>query len=301
MEPTSRHSFNDDSYSMQPTFYKRKYEWSDGAELVLGERTLIMGILNVTPDSFSDGGKHNNVTAALAHVENLIQQGVDIIDIGGESTRPGFTPISVDEELSRVMPVIEAIRKQYPKLVLSIDTYKSETADVALEAGVHILNDIWCLKHDPNMAQVAAKHQCIVILNHNRLEAQYREVVADTITDLQESIKLAHLAGVKDNNIWLDPGIGFAKNYEENLEVHARLNELNQLGYPVLLGTSRKKFIRHALGMELSDIDEGTIASNVIGIAQGCQIVRVHDVLAMKKAALMADALLYRLNAYRER
>ena len=285
----------------QPTFYNRRYEWSDGAKLVLGERTLIMGILNVTPDSFSDGGRHNNVEAALAHVEKLVQEGVDIIDIGGESTRPGFTPISVDEEISRVLPVIEAIKQRFPQLVLSIDTYKSETADVALQAGVHILNDIWCFKKDADMAAIAAKHQCIAILNHNRHETVYEEVVSDMIKDLRHSIKLAHQAGVKDENIWLDPGIGFAKGYEENLEVHARLNELNYLGYPVLLGTSRKRFIRNALGMELTEIAEGTIASNVIGITQGCQIVRVHDVLAMKKAALMADAILYRLNAYRER
>lgn len=277
------------------TYWKRSYQLRNQVTLQLGARTLIMGILNVTPDSFSDGGKHNTVEAALAHAEQLIADGADLIDIGGESTRPGFIPISVEEELERVLPVIEAITSRFPQIPLSIDTYKSETAARALEAGAHIINDIWCLTYDGRMAEVAAQYHCPVILNHNRQEASYNHVVADVIADLQRSVELALAAGVKQENIWLDPGIGFAKNYEENMEVHAHLDSIHALGYPVLLGTSRKKFIRTTIGVEdASETGEGTLASNIVGIAQGCQIVRVHDVKAMKRAAMLADAILYR-------
>lgn len=277
-----------------PTFWKRSYKLRNDVSLELGNRTLIMGILNVTPDSFSDGGKHNSVEMAVAHVQKLIEDGADIIDIGGESTRPGFTPVSVKEELARVIPVIEAIAEKFPNIPMSIDTYKSETAAKALEAGAHIINDIWCLTYDGNMANVAAQYQCPVILNHNREKASYANVVQDVIADLKHSVELALSAGVKQHDIWLDPGIGFAKGREENMEVHAHLDRIQALGYPVLLGTSRKKFIRDTLQVEASEAAEGTIASNVIGIAQGCQIVRVHDVKAMKKAAMLADAILYR-------
>lgn len=277
-----------------PSFWHRSYKLRNNVSLELGSRTLIMGILNVTPDSFSDGGKHNSVEKAIAHAQKLIEDGADIIDIGGESTRPGFTPISVEEELERIIPVIHGIAEKYPNIPLSIDTYKSETAAKALEAGAHIINDIWCLMYDGNMASVAAQYECPVILNHNRRDASYTNVVQDVVADLKQSAELALAAGVKQQDIWLDPGIGFAKDYEENMEVHAHLDRIQALGYPVLLGTSRKKFIRDTLQLEASDIAEGTLASNVIGIAQGCQIVRVHDVKAMKKAAMLADAILYR-------
>ncbi|MFC6335185.1 dihydropteroate synthase [Paenibacillus septentrionalis] len=277
------------------TYWKRSYQLRNQVTLQLGARTLIMGILNVTPDSFSDGGKHNTVETALAHAERLIADGADLIDIGGESTRPGFTPISVEEELKRVLPVIEAIAEKFPHVPLSVDTYKSETAARALEAGAHMINDIWCLTYDGKMAEVAAQYNCPVILNHNRQEASYQHVVDDVIADLQKSVELALAAGVKKENIWLDPGIGFAKNYEQNMEVHAHLDKIHALGYPVLLGTSRKKFIRETLQVtDASETNEGTLASNVVGIAQGCQIVRVHDVKAMKRAAMLADAILYR-------
>lgn len=285
---------------VQPTFWKRHYQLRGNVPLTLGERTLIMGILNVTPDSFSDGGKYNSVEKALQHVETLIQDGADIIDIGGESTRPGFVPISAEEEIERVVPVIQAIHERFPAVPLSIDTYKAKTAKAALEAGAHILNDIWCLKYDPEMAVVAAQYECPVIINHNRHDNDYNDVMQDVIRDLLESVEIAYAAGVKKEQIWLDPGIGFAKNYEQNLDVHARLDQINALGFPVLLGTSRKKFIREALQMTVDEIDEGTISSNVLGIAQGSQIVRVHDVKAMKKATLMADTLLYRLPQYKE-
>lgn len=283
-----------------PTFWKRSYTLNNDVSLELGNRTLIMGILNVTPDSFSDGGKHNTLDLAVAHAQKLIEDGADIIDIGGESTRPGFTPVSVDEELERVIPVIQAIAAKFPNIPLSIDTYKSETAAKALDAGAHIINDIWCLKYDGQMADVAAQYQCPVILNHNRENSDYAAVVPDVVSDLTYSVELALAAGVKHEDIWLDPGIGFAKGYEENMEVHAHLDQIHALGYPVLLGTSRKKFIRDTLQVEASETLEGIIASNVIGIAQGCQIVRVHDVQAMKKAAMLADAILYRISNKKE-
>lgn len=285
---------------IQPIFWSRNYLLRGDVPLQLGERTLIMGILNITPDSFSDGGKYNSLELAMQRVDELIADGMDIIDIGGESTRPGFTPVTIEEEIARVVPVIKAVREKYPLLPISIDTYKAETARAALQAGAHIINDIWCLTYDSQMAVVAAEFDCPVILNHNRQDNDYKDCTADVIQDLLNSVNIAIAAGVSKEQIWLDPGIGFAKNYEQNLEVHARLDQLNQLGYPVLLGTSRKKFIRNALDMDVDEIDEGTIASNVIGITQGCQIVRVHDVRAMKKAALMADALLYRLPQYKE-
>lgn len=283
-----------------PTFWKRSYTLHNDVSLELGNRTLIMGILNVTPDSFSDGGKHNTLDLAVAHAQKLIEDGADIIDIGGESTRPGFTPVSVDEELERVIPVIQAIAAKFPNIPLSIDTYKSETAAKALDAGAHIINDIWCLKYDGQMADVAAQYQCPVILNHNRENSDYAAVVQDVVSDLKYSVELALAAGVKHEDIWLDPGIGFAKGYEENMEVHAHLDQIHALGYPVLLGTSRKKFIRDTLQVEASETLEGIIASNVIGIAQGCQIVRVHDVQAMKKAAMLADAIVYRRSNKKE-
>jgi len=283
-----------------PTFWKRSYTLNNDVSLELGNRTLIMGILNVTPDSFSDGGKHNTLDLAVAHAQKLIEDGADIIDIGGESTRPGFTPVSVDEELERVIPVIQAIAAKFPNIPLSIDTYKSETAAKALDAGAHIINDIWCLKYDGQMADVAAQYQCPVILNHNRENSDYAAVVPDVVSDLTYSVELALAAGVKHEDIWLDPGIGFAKGYEENMEVHAHLDQIHALGYTVLLGTSRKKFIRDKLQVEASETLEGIIASNVIGIAQGCQIVRVHDVQAMKKAAMLADAILYRISNKKE-
>lgn len=279
---------------LKPQFYKRTYTFSDGASLTLGERTLIMGILNITPDSFSDGGQYNSVENALNRVSKMVANGVDIVDIGGESTRPGFTPISAEEEQQRIIPVIKAIKQQYPQLILSVDTYKAATAEAALQAGAHIINDIWCLLYDEQMANVVAKYNCPVILNHNRESTDYNDVIQDVCDDLMNSVAIAKRAGVADSQIWLDPGIGFAKNHEQNLDVHAQLYKLNQLGYPVLLGTSRKRFIRQLLELEVSELVEGTIASNVAGITQGCQIVRVHDVLAMKKAARLTDALVYR-------
>ncbi|WP_245946829.1 dihydropteroate synthase [Paenibacillus cellulosilyticus] len=273
----------------------RTVQLSGGVTLELGRRTLIMGILNATPDSFSDGGSYANVSAAVERAKQMAEEGADIIDIGGESTRPGFTPVSEEEEISRVVPVIRALREALPQMALSIDTYKAETARHALEAGAHIVNDIWALQYSPEMAKVVAEFGCPVIVNHNRPERDYTDFVADVLADLQESVRIAHEAGVRDEQIWLDPGIGFAKDYAENIAMMGRLSDLAALGYPVLLGTSRKGFIGQALGgVPVNDRVEGTAATVTLGIAQGCGIVRVHDVRAMKRTAMMTDAIVYR-------
>lgn len=278
---------------LQPTWRQRTYRWANGA-LTLGQRTLIMGILNVTPDSFSDGGRYNRVDAALRHAEEMLEAGADIIDIGGESTRPGHQPVGQEEELERVMPVIEALRRELPQAPISVDTYKAEVARQALEAGAHIINDIWGCKKEPEMAHVAARYGCPLILMHNRPERRYERFVEEVKADLLESVELAKAAGVKDDQIWLDPGIGFAKTGEDNLVLMSHLDELCALGYPVLLGTSRKKFIRDTLQLPIDDVVEGTAATVALGIAQGCQIVRVHDVASIARTARMCDAVLYR-------
>ncbi|WP_364154649.1 dihydropteroate synthase [Paenibacillus sp. LPE1-1-1.1] len=280
--------------NQRPDFYKRTYEFGSGTKLELGDRTLIMGILNATPDSFSDGGRYTNVEAAVAHAISMVEDGADILDIGGESTRPGFEPVSAEEELRRILPVIRAVRQALPHIPLSIDTYKAETARQALEAGAHIINDIWGLKGDPNMAAVVAEYRCPVIINHNRHARDYNDLVPDVLADLQGSVSLAHAAGIEEDQIWLDPGIGFAKTHEDNLEMLGRLSELSALGYPVLLGTSRKRFIKQTLNLPVDELVEGTAATVVLGIAYGCQVMRVHDVKAIKRAALMADAIVYR-------
>lgn len=278
---------------LQPTWRQRTYRWTNGA-LTLGQRTLIMGILNVTPDSFSDGGRYNRVDAALRHAEEMLEAGADIIDIGGESTRPGFQPVGQEEELERVLPVIEGLRRELPQAPISVDTYKAEVARQALEAGAHIINDIWGCKKEPEMAHVAARYGCPLILMHNRPERRYERFVEEVKADLLASVALAKAAGVKDDQIWLDPGIGFAKTGEDNLVLMSHLDELCALGYPVLLGTSRKKFIRDTLQLPVEDVVEGTAATVALGIAQGCQIVRVHDVASIARTARMCDAVLYR-------
>lgn len=258
--------------------------------LELGSRTLIMGILNVTPDSFSDGGRYLDPDAAVAQALRMVEDGADILDIGGESTRPGHEPVSIDEELRRVLPVIEALRGRVA-VPLSVDTYKAEVARRSLEAGAHILNDVWGFKREPDMAAVAADYDCPVILTHNRTDQAYTRFLEDVQSDLRESIRIAREAGVREENIILDPGIGFAKTYEHNLNLLNRLEAVTGLGYPVLLGASRKTFIRRTLGLPADDVVEGTLATTVLGIAKGCDIVRVHDVKETKRAALMSDAI----------
>ncbi|WP_340020689.1 dihydropteroate synthase [Paenibacillus sp. FSL K6-1096] len=277
---------------MKPVIYKRSYRCGS-TELTLGGRTLIMGILNVTPDSFSDGGLWTDPERAVQHALQMAAEGADIIDIGGESTRPGHQPVAAEEELARVLPVIESIHRAAPHLVLSIDTYKAEVARQALQAGAHIINDVWGAKADPQMAAVAAQADCPVILMHNRRDRNYQDLLSDMTEDLNGSIQLALAAGVKRDNIILDPGIGFAKDHTENLQVMTGLGRLTELGYPVLLATSRKKFIRTILNLPAEDVVEGTAATVAFGIAQGCQIVRVHDIASIKRTVDMCDAMLY--------
>lgn len=277
---------------MQPIIYKRSYRLGE-ASLTLGDRTLVMGILNVTPDSFSDGGRYNNVERAVQHAREMVAEGADIIDIGGESTRPGHVPVSEQEELERVIPVVEALHRELPYVPLSVDTYKAQVANEALKAGAHIINDVWGFKAEPRMAKVAAEFGCPVILMHNRHDRNYRDLLADVAADLRESVEIARKAGVADENIILDPGIGFAKDYTENLRVMKALDELVALGFPLLLGTSRKRFIRTALDLPVDEVVFGTAATVALGIAQGCQIVRVHDVKEIKQTVQMCDAIVY--------
>ncbi|WP_211224406.1 dihydropteroate synthase [Paenibacillus assamensis] len=281
---------------LKPTIYTHQYALGKRGEVVLtlSERTLIMGILNVTPDSFSDGGSYTDVERALEHAHRMVADGADILDIGGESTRPGSKPVELEEELRRVIPVIEALRRELPHIAISIDTYKAEVARQALEAGAHIMNDIWGGKLDPEMVQVAAAYQCPIILMHNRPERNYESYIEDVMQDLRESAELALDAGVKRENIWLDPGMGFAKTGDDNLHLMHHLDDMVALGYPVLLATSRKRFIQNVLEAPATDVIEGTAATVALGIAQGCQMVRVHDVKQIVRTARMSDAMLYK-------
>lgn len=278
---------------MKPTFYTRQYRFRDGLSLELGNRTLIMGILNATPDSFSDGGRYDRVEAAVERAKQMAAEGADIIDIGGESTRPGHAAVPLEEELRRIIPVIRAVREAV-SLPISVDTYKAEVARQALEEGAHIVNDVWGFRRDPDIAAVAAQYGAPVILTHNREARDYGDYVPDVLNDLRECVRIATDAGVADDRIWLDPGIGFAKDYVENIELMGRLDEIAALGYPVLLGTSRKTFIRQTLDVTADDTVEGTGATVALGIAQGCQVVRVHDIKQMKRVAAMTDAIVYR-------
>lgn len=277
---------------MKTTIYERTYRMGE-AVLELGASTKIMGILNVTPDSFSDGGRYVDPDQAVRHALQMVEDGADLIDIGGESTRPGYEPVSAEEELRRIIPVIEALHRAAPHIPISVDTYKAEVAREAIRAGAHIMNDIWGGKKDPDMLQAAAELGCPVILMHNRKDMNYGDFTADVVRDLQESVELALKAGVAGERIILDPGVGFAKNLPENLQIMTQLDRLVGIGYPVLLATSRKKFIRTVLDLPVGDVVEGTAATVAFGIAQGCQIVRVHDVKQIKRTVDMCDAMLY--------
>ncbi len=275
----------------QPVYPIREYDLGT-ASLRLDQTTRIMGILNITPDSFSDGGSYTSVERAVAHAMQMVEEGADMIDIGGESTRPGHEPVSEEEELNRVLPVIQALQQQMPHLPLSIDTYKAEVARQAIEAGAHIINDVWGGMADERMFDVVATLGCPYILMHNRYNMDYNDLATDVRNDLEQRIQHALAAGIAPQQIILDPGIGFAKTGEHNLELMRRLDELHPLGYPLLLGTSRKRFIRSVLDAAPDDVVEGTLATTALGIAQGCQIIRVHDVRANKKLAMMCDAML---------
>lgn len=256
-------------------------------------RTYIMGILNVTPDSFSDGGRYNSIDNALKHTEQMIRDGADIIDVGGESTRPGHIRISDQEEIDRIIPVIERIKGEFD-IPVSVDTYKSSVAAEAVRAGADMLNDIWGFKYDRKMADIAAENRLACCLMHNRSEAVYRDFMEDVLSDLKESVNIAKSAGVEDERIILDPGVGFGKTYEQNLEVTNRVDMLGTLGYPVLLATSRKSMIGNALDLPSEERLEGTLATTVIGVLRGCLFVRVHDVKENKRAVVMTEKIIGR-------
>ena len=272
-------------------------------EFDLSSHCYIMGILNVTPDSFSDGGKFNTLDAALKHTEEMIRDGADVIDIGGESTRPGHVVISEEEEIARVTPVIEAVKKHFD-IPVSIDTYKGKVTLAALQAGADLVNDIWGFKHDPEVAAYTAKYNAACCLMHNRNEAVYDDFQKDFIRDMQECIAIAKKANVPDDKIMLDPGVGFGKTYEMNLEIINHLEIMKQLNYPVLLGTSRKSVIGLTLDLpsdqrEEGTMDlpadervEGTLATTVIGVMKGCSFVRVHDVKENYRIIKMTEAIL---------
>lgn len=259
-------------------------------ELDYTKETFVMGILNVTPDSFSDGGKFNSLEVAVRHAKEMVANGAKIIDVGGESTRPGYTRISDKGEIARVVPIIKALVKEVPAII-SIDTYKSAVARAAIEAGAHMINDIWGAKADPEIAHVAAELNVPIILMHNRREDTYLNYFEEYLADIQESIHIAKYAGVPEEHIILDPGIGFVKNLQQSIETMQRLDELVDLGYPVLLATSRKRMIGTILNLPLDERVEGTAASCAYGVMKGCHIVRVHDVKEVARTVKMIDAL----------
>ena len=273
----------------------------------------IMGILNCTPDSFSDGGEFNDIDKALFHTEKMIKDGASIIDVGGESTRPGYTKISEDEEIQRIVPIIEKINANFDT-VISVDTYKSVVAKEAIKAGASLVNDIWGCKYDNNMAKIIAENNIACCLMHNRdietnpykisldnfngnntniseINPEKYDIIDEVLSDLKGSIEIAINAGINKDKIILDPGIGFAKNYEQNLSVMKNLERIKELGYPILLGTSRKSMIRLALNLPKEERLEGTIATSVMGVVKGCSFIRVHDVLENKRAVDMTKLI----------
>lgn len=252
--------------------------------------TYVMGILNVTPDSFSDGGKWNDRDRALKHVEEMLEQGADMIDIGGESTRRGYTLLADDEEIARVVPMIEAVKANF-NVPISLDTYKSKVAEAGIKAGADLINDIWGLKYDDKIASVIANSGLPCCLMHNRKNQDYGDFMQDVAADLADSVHLAELAGIEDSKIILDPGVGFAKSYEQNLEVINSLEELHVLGYPLLLGCSRKSVIGLTLNLPADQRVEGTLVTTVLAVMKGCMFVRVHDVGENVRAIKMTEAI----------
>ncbi|MEQ2868972.1 MAG: dihydropteroate synthase [Selenomonas noxia] len=277
---------------------QRTYRFRDGKKLILSGRTLVMGILNVTPDSFSDGGKWNTRDRALRHMEEMVHDGADIIDIGAESSRPGFVPMGAAEETERLMPFLESVLAECP-VPVSVDTFKAETARAALSAGAHLLNDIWGLQYaeEPEeMARAAAEADVPVVVMHNQNGTVYNgDIITAMRTFFSRSLAIADAAGLARENIILDPGIGFGKTAEQNLQVIKRMDELvsyEGADYPVLLGASRKSFIGAALGLPVEERMEATGAACVLGIARGACIMRVHDVKPIVRMCRMADAIL---------
>ena len=264
-------------------------------EFDLKNHCYVMGILNVTPDSFSDGGRWNQLDAAKKHTEDMIREGAAIIDIGGESTRPGYEnyeKISDEEEISRVVPMIEMVKKEFG-VPVSVDTYKSGVAEAALQAGADLVNDIWGLKADEKLAGVIAKYDVPCCLMHNRDNTDYQDFRKELLDDLRETIAIAKKAGIKEDKIILDPGVGFGKTYEHNLIAIHHMDDLKELGYPILLGTSRKSVVGLTLDLPASERVEGTLVTTVFGVMQGAAFVRVHDVKENFRAIQMTEAILH--------
>ena len=262
-----------------------------GREFDFGNHFYIMGILNVTPDSFSDGGRYTDMDRALFQVERLVKDGADILDIGGESTRPEHIKITSEEEIERVCPIIGRIKKSFD-IPVSLDTYKSDVAMAGIEAGADMINDIWGLKWDGTMAEVIAKADVPCCLMHNRRHGDYNDLVDDVLSDLRQCIDIALQAGIVAGNILLDPGIGFAKDVSQNLLLMKHLNRICGLGYPILLGTSRKSVIGLTLDLPVEEREEGTLATSVIGLMAGCSVFRVHDVRTNIRGLKMAEAII---------
>ena len=260
-------------------------------EFDTAKHTYIMGILNVTPDSFSDGGKYNGMEQALRHAQKMIAEGADLIDVGGESTRPGHVQISDEEEIARVTPVIEALKKEFD-IPISIDTYKSHVAEAALQAGADLVNDIWGLKYDEKMAEVIAKYHAACCLMHNRDNQEYTNFIEDFCSDMEETLAIAKKAGIRDERIVLDPGVGFGKTFEQNLSIMKHMDVFSKWGLPVLLGTSRKSVIGLALNLPVDQREEGTAATTVLGRMKGASIFRVHDVKTNYRELKMIEAIL---------
>ena len=263
-------------------------------------KCYIMGILNVTPDSFSDGGSWNSIDAALFHAESMKADGADIIDVGGESTRPGYKPVSAPEEIERILPVVAAMKSRID-IPVSVDTYKSAVAEAALDAGAVLVNDIWGLRRDPDMAALIARSGAACCLMHNREDTDYRDFMRDLISDLYLSAAIAEKAGIEHDKIILDPGVGFAKTHGMDLEVIRKLDFIINMGFPVMLGASRKSFIGAALGLPVDERVEGSLAAAVIAVTRGCSFIRTHDVKETKLAVKMAEAILDRGERREER
>ena len=260
-------------------------------EFDVKNETYIMGILNVTPDSFSDGGKFNNLDAALHHAEEMSKEVTDIVDIGGESTRPGHIVISEEEEIARDVPIIEAVKARFD-VPVSIDTYKGNVAEAALQAGADLVNDIWGFKFDKKTALMTAKYNAACCLMHNKDEAVYNDFLEDMVSEMAECVKIARESGVADDKIMLDPGVGFGKTYEMNLAAINHVDVLHRLGFPILLGTSRKSVIGNTLNLPADQRVEGTLATTVIGVMKNCAFVRVHDIKENKRIIQMTKAIL---------
>ena len=256
----------------------------------LGNKTYVMGILNVTPDSFSDGGRYNNIDVAIKHTKKMIDEGASIIDVGGESTRPGYQKITDEEEMERVVPIIEAINDRFD-IPISIDTYKSKVAKEALKAGACLVNDIWGLKYDNKMSEIIKRYDASCCIMHNAENLMCKNVVDYIINELSESINIAKEAGISDEKIIIDPGIGFGKSYETNLSILKNIDQFHSLKYPLLIGCSKKSVIGNTLNLPVNERLEGTLATSVIAVMSGCSFLRVHNVKENIRAIKMAEAV----------